>query len=440
MNKLLVFFVAGLTMLATGCSNELAPEMPKEENVPTIKGKVRSADEAIAIAMAAKQHYSNNKSRASFTVKDIKCYGTPATRSGLGADSLYYIVNFDDEQGYAVIGADRRIESVIAVIDEGNFSEDNIEQGSSREYMYNLIQDYSLAQTLSEGVTPVPIDTLRQPFQFWVEYCDTLGINHERMLYTRWRQGGIYAKYAGSLYDPAIEPEKWNTGCTPLAMCMAMSYFKKPSSITITFDDSNRIISPNWDAMLRYDSEEYLFNWMIDPEEEEAKEHIALVVREIAQRAGAKGNEDGSVGTDRDKIPQVMAYFGFNCWETPKPSPATIPKPSIDNNTIIICSGRPSENAAGHTFVIDGVDYLHTETGLEIWEHVGIGAIFLRKEDVVDHLRDLVHINWGWGGQDNGYYTAGLFLEASYRELDKLCIGTDAPYKFKVFKFFSVKG
>lgn len=440
MKKLFNFLIAVLTMLAAACSNTEAPEMPKEENATTCDGKVRSAKEAIAIAMAAKQHYSGTKSRSSYTVKDVKCYGAPISRSGLGADSLYYIVNFEDEQGYAVIGADRRIESVLAVIDNGNFSEEEIVEGSTREYMYNLIKDYTVAQTLVDGVTPVPIDTLRVNYQFWKEYCDTISFTQERMLYTRWDQGGIYAKYAGDLYNPAINSANWHTGCTPLAMCMAMSYFKKPTTIKITFDGSNRVISPNWDAMLRYDTEDDPFNWQYDPEEGEAKEHLALVLREIAQQAGSTGKQNGSVSTDRNKIPEVMTYFGFSCWETPKESEYSIPKPSIQGHKIIICSGIDYENGVGHTFVIDGVDRLITETGLEIWEKVGIKDDFLRKEDVVIHDRNHVHVNWGWGGQDNGYYEASLFLKSSYRELDKWSYGSDMPYQLTPFKFFTIFG
>lgn len=45
-----------------------------------------------------------------------------ATRSGTGVDTLLYIVNFENGGGYALLGADDRIDDVIALVDEGNMS------------------------------------------------------------------------------------------------------------------------------------------------------------------------------------------------------------------------------------------------------------------------------------------------------------------------------
>lgn len=176
MNKLLVLFVAVLTMLATSCSNELAPEMPKEENVPTVKGKVRSADEAAGIALKAKGKVSGKESRSTYGVKSVECVGVPSSRSEASTDSLFYIVNFDDNEGYAIVGADRRVDDVLAVIDEGSFDSNDIEPNSPRELMYNLVQDFAMGQLLSSpGIEITP-----DPLQYADWYTDVIYKNLRR--------------------------------------------------------------------------------------------------------------------------------------------------------------------------------------------------------------------------------------------------------------------
>ena len=58
------------------------------------------------------------------TVKEIFEHRSARTRSTDGStpNSLLYIVNFDDDQGYAVLAADSRLEPVLALIDSGVYT------------------------------------------------------------------------------------------------------------------------------------------------------------------------------------------------------------------------------------------------------------------------------------------------------------------------------
>lgn len=56
------------------------------------------------------------------TVREVLAHSPRRTRSGGSnsiPDTLLYIVNFDDDQGYAILAADSRLEPVLALIDCG---------------------------------------------------------------------------------------------------------------------------------------------------------------------------------------------------------------------------------------------------------------------------------------------------------------------------------
>ncbi|MDH6341235.1 hypothetical protein M2480_000385 [Parabacteroides sp. PFB2-12] len=59
--------------------------------------------------------------------KNISSYITKSNTS-IDIDTLLYIMNFDDEQGFAIVSADKRTAPVYALINEGYFSMNDIEK------------------------------------------------------------------------------------------------------------------------------------------------------------------------------------------------------------------------------------------------------------------------------------------------------------------------
>lgn len=104
---------------------------------------------------------------------------------------------------------------------------------------------------------------------------------------------------------------------------------------------------------------------------------------------------------------------------------------SLSNNNIAIVEGVSSDDGSGHCWVVDGyINYLirtynrHTEPAT-----------------ITVKTTNYVHVNWGYDGQNNGYYLDNVFNFSKYHELDSSyhpSIGYTINYNYKI-KYLIVK-
>ena len=69
----------------------------------------------------------------------------------------------------------------------------------------------------------------------------------------------------------------------------------------------------------------------------------------------------------------------------------------------------------GHTWVFDGYIDKHEKTTyyeVDYIDYIGNRAIpHYKVSSVIENIQQLVHFNWGWGGECNGYFT----IEGSFK-------------------------
>lgn len=122
-----ILSLLAITLVCYGCADfSLSCEdfyvCKDEENNYTI-----SIENAIDYLNAYMCNESNCTRGRKIDIKDISVikYANQSTRADLNCDTLLYIVNFEENRGYAVLSADSRIpERIIAVVDSGNASLD----------------------------------------------------------------------------------------------------------------------------------------------------------------------------------------------------------------------------------------------------------------------------------------------------------------------------
>jgi len=89
-------------------------------------------------------------------------------------------------------------------------------------------------------------------------------------------------------------------------------------------------------------------------------------------------------------------------------APATI-KTALNNNRPIYIDGVSSSNESVHAWVIDG--YGQMTSYIEIWVRSGAspssGGRTSRQIELTDCL--MVHCNFGWDGDANGWYVYGMY-------------------------------
>lgn len=129
MKKLLSIIGSGLLVFVTGCQSLDAPDVePMNETVShTISVEDALANLKSFMSDANTRAVDPRKVGGVLTVK----YKSATTRSGAtvaDCENLIYVANFEDEQGYAILAADDRIdEPVLAITDQGNLTDENID-------------------------------------------------------------------------------------------------------------------------------------------------------------------------------------------------------------------------------------------------------------------------------------------------------------------------
>lgn len=156
--KFSIVLIVGLFLV--GCSEDLPIQ---NDNQP--KEKVGSdtyipLEEALQYADELFSTLSGNTRASSRTVASVECIKSPNTRSSQGGDTIYYIVNYQNEKGFAVLSANKNLGYVYAIGEEGHLSlEDTVENKGVAKF-FRKLNEYSYTPT------PNPIDStyIRFPY------------------------------------------------------------------------------------------------------------------------------------------------------------------------------------------------------------------------------------------------------------------------------------
>lgn len=133
MKKLCYLLGLSLFALVTGChSSDLPIPGASEESV----SHTISVEDALKNLKSFMKE-GNTRAADIPEVSDVLTvkYKTAATRAGgsvVDCENLIYVANFEDEQGYAILAADDRIdEPVLAIVDQGHLNDENVDDAVS---------------------------------------------------------------------------------------------------------------------------------------------------------------------------------------------------------------------------------------------------------------------------------------------------------------------
>lgn len=120
--------------------NETIASSPS--NLRTIEDAIDIAKKAKALAVPVQTRSTTNK----VEIDDVVCINSLQTRAGVSLDTLLYIVNFKNENGFAVISANPNTkEDLLALIDNGHFDEATNMSEGFKQFMDNAKQYVSSA-------------------------------------------------------------------------------------------------------------------------------------------------------------------------------------------------------------------------------------------------------------------------------------------------------
>lgn len=383
-------FVVAL-FFAAACSDfdvEVTADNPRK---PAPRSVFRSYDEALSLAEESIALVERGATRSGHSRRIVgpgQCVTVPATRGGAyRTDTLMYVFNFEDENGFSVIAANRAVDHVLAVGERGNYTYG--EKTGVENFDFYM-------EAMSQGLMRIPplkeLDTVRTtPLFKRVNYdehdsCDPL-------VPVEWGQQGFFGAYCTNGI----------AGCVATAIAQIMARYRYPTSITTTYTDAphaGETIALDWDSMIGFP---YTYQ-------------VSALLREIGQRVGMDYSSPTSSGAGLEFIKECFSSFGCAC-------PTGFLR-FMGSARTILAYRRPifvvGDNAipkkGGHAWVADG--YIYSKVGTEHYEERliddGLTARYqyvLTYSDVV--TTDLVHFNWGWSGICNGYFAPIISVSVS---------------------------
>ncbi len=281
-------------------------------------------------------------------------------------NDAFYIFNADDNNGFVIVSGDERTEEILGYSDTGHIDIDNIPKNLIYwfDFYHNEIQHIENGQ---KHFTKRANRTAVAP-----------------LIKTKWNQ---YEPY--NIMCPEKNGKHCPAGCTATAMAQVMYYYKWPkvetAEIPEYYDNCAKETLPSmpattfdWDKMkLEYNSTNGVTNYS-----QEEVEAVAKLMRYCGQAVEMKYDTNESGGMvypkdltfnfwyGRDVRTVNRADFSTSEWEDMIYKEVSEGRPVLYTGTSI---------NFGHEFICDGYD--------------GNG---------------LFHINWGWGGNSDGFFVLSI--------------------------------
>lgn len=420
--------------------NEVSTKIPESEmtssnnlNLKAIFSENHkiSASEAMEIALNAADDFSSESTRSGNprTIENYAVYGS--TKSGLrskdtDSDSLIYVFNFADNQGFAIVSADDRIQSqVLAFVDEGSLEENIDDPGMSiflenlESYAENSISDFEKCKDSLKNIAEANYVVLenvnpatRASYSTSVTITKVSEKTKDPLLAVTWGQGSPYNRFT-----PIEECGRTPTGCVATATAQIMSYWKFPKAIG-----------------------SYTFEWDKMTESPEINENNQVNIAQLMFIAGLGSGVDYDCGGSSAKTENAYNWLetigykkGFSS-EFYNGYVIT----ALDMNCPLLANGKRNKTtvlgininySGGHCWVIDGYKCIKNKIEYKTIDNA-TGA-YVSAVSYSDTY--FLHNNWGWEGYGNGYFLSGVFDVTSPYQLDNeaKAMSEEKNYKYK---------
>ncbi len=361
--------LAAIAMLFAACSSDEPNLLPEEENIPQVANPYRvSLDDALDNAETLLSQISEAETRSGRRVASVKYFTTPSTRSA-DSDTMLYLVNYENDGGFALLSADSRLRPVYAISDEGSLNmEDTV-------YNKGLAM---FARGVEAEIASLPLNPILPPVDPIVPPTDTLRIQRKvgpllNSYVRNWSQDAPYNRYCFM-----TDGRQAIVGCTAVAVGQIMAYHEWP---------------------LDYDGYYYEWDAMKNGQDDDMVAHFLRSLgnpENLNMRYGNYGEANGNGSSAFvSRYNPTFANMGYICNNLTIFSEENIQQ-MLSGTYSSECPASPvliSSNHVdgGHGWVIDGwLLYINQYTTGTHVQYV--------YEDY------LYHCVWGWGGKNNGYY------------------------------------
>lgn len=421
MNKFLLPTIVLVAALIVSCTKEMPALVDHNSNgKANYTVPVEQALNNLSCFMKEQGLMSDTKGSINDFVDNYFIVSSPKTKSNESPEDLIYAVNFVNDGGYALLSADSRIgEDILAFVEEGSVHENDFylselnltptdnddltkdtydemvdsgvlamaEMNSQvnhlcLEYAQHEVDDYFTGGSGNSGGGNSGSGNTSNPITYQWQIVQQV----PRMLTTAWTQEGdnqLFNKYCPEV--GLFWRTKAPAGCVSIAVSQIIAYHEYPASL------SCNNMSIDYSAIKNI----YSYHNLHGTGTATSQEMLARFIYCVGgwcqtQYHSIFGNSWGFAWPWNAR--DCLSLFGYENvslnW-------------GYDENQVIeaLGNGCPvfmsaiSGIISGHAWVIDGF----------------IKRNYVSSTGVIAQNQTLVHCNWGWHGDCNGYFTSGVF-------------------------------
>ena len=236
-------FVLMLALMMCACVNE--DNYNLSSKIDDVESFSISPNEAASIALDFASALRNGEETRSVNQSILRVHNVQPLKSRnimtrsenkgneLCIDTLLYVVNFSDEQGFALVAADKRTTPIYAIVDSGSLDFDNLR--SEENVGFLLFLEGAIGKIVQDVNTNDAIET-RATTNGW-----TIIEKYPAMLKTKWDQPDPYNMYC---------PNNRYTGCTVTATAQILSYYQTIGSVSWSDNGSSGSATLNWSRII----------------------------------------------------------------------------------------------------------------------------------------------------------------------------------------------
>lgn len=283
----------------------------------------------------------------------------------------YYVFNAENNNGFVIIAGDDNVSEVLGYSDKGSFDTTHLPDN-----IQSFLEALAAEVTIMSKATP-------NAARAKMPAMNVAQTPIKPLLTAVWNQGAPY-----NLLCPTHQGKRCPSGCVATAMAQVMYKYKWPAQTTATipsyicyFSKTDSVIRPEIPANSPID-----WNNMVDDyrmtQNQESRTAISKLMSYLGTAVTMSYSKDGSGASDNSIAPALKHYFNYDARTIQRENYPLDKYEEVLYNELK--AGRPiilcgHSTGGGHCFVIDG--------------HDGNG---------------LFHVNWGWGGDSNGYFKVSI--------------------------------
>ncbi len=390
-----LFYLVIILLAACTSNDDNLGENTKEQSEPLSlpKSLIRSVDDAMKIAQQsiAMLDKTNTRTDGSFKrridlangVKTIVSNGTRSESSG--RDTLMYVFNFENNEGFAVVAAPRYVEGLLAVTESGHYDLDTPSEIEGFEMFMDMAEKYVSGKN-------------GEPFIQLIDSIVCIGHSYVGPYVTvRWGQ---------SLPEGEFCPNGI-AGCANTALAQIMSYYQHPQSIDLTYpgaDKTNQQL--NWSAMKSHPTGHSRWNCSVT--DSATHTSIGRLCRQLGEMTNSDYSNWTSTSTPSFIIPSAITNLGYQTSTWTSYSESYI-RNNLNDGKIMFIKGYKINENGGHGWVVDGYDAATYQRQTYAHPFGTVNPIWWLQSIGDPYTVYLYHFNWGWYGINNGYFNANVF-------------------------------